>query len=76
MRAWSGVTHQPARVLDVGCGIGGASRHLARTFGEDTAVTGITLSSKQAERAADLAQQQGVSNADFQVERCKLDPGC
>ena len=35
---------QPANILDVGCGIGGASRHLAKRYGNGTTVTGITLS--------------------------------
>jgi MPBQ/MSBQ methyltransferase len=67
MRAWSGCAASPPKVLDVGCGIGGASRHLAATFGSGTQVTGITLSAKQAARAAQLALDQGIPNADFRV---------
>ena len=55
------------KVLDVGCGIGGASRRLAATFGSGTQVTGITLSPKQAQRAGQLALDQGIPNADFKV---------
>lgn len=66
MREWSGAT-SPAKVLDVGCGIGGTSRHLAKTFGAGTSVTGITLSPNQVKRATELAAEQGVPNAQFQV---------
>lgn len=49
------------KVLDVGCGIGGASRFLARHFGEDCEVTGITLSPIQAKRATELNEENGLS---------------
>jgi MPBQ/MSBQ methyltransferase len=68
MAIWAGCAEKtPRTVLDVGCGIGGASRHLARGFGEGTSVTGITLSPKQVARAEQLAEQQGVRNAEFRV---------
>ena len=53
---------QPAvlQVVDVGCGIGGSSRHLARRFGAQT--NGITLSPVQASRGNALAQQQGLGS--------------
>ena len=68
MAIWAGCAEKtPRTVLDVGCGIGGASRHLAQGFGEGTSVTGITLSPKQVARATELAEQQGVRNAEFRV---------
>ena len=41
MLAWSG-TQAPARILDVGCGFGGTSRHLAKKFTSAT-VEGAAL---------------------------------
>ena len=73
MYAWSGVEAnnggtKPKKILDVGCGIGGATRRLAsKCVGPDSQVTGITLSSKQAARATALAERQVIPNADFQV---------
>ena len=68
MAIWAGCAEKtPATILDVGCGIGGASRHLAKGFGPGTSVTGVTLSPKQAERATTLAREQGVPNARFMV---------
>jgi len=55
-------------VLDVGCGIGGASRRLASVcVGSGAQVTGITLSQEQAKRANDLAKSQNIPNAKFEV---------
>lgn len=49
--AWSKV-RAPTRILDVGSGIGGSSRYLARRFGAE--VVGITLSEAQVARAKAL----------------------
>ncbi|KAJ8601902.1 hypothetical protein CTAYLR_002688 [Chrysophaeum taylorii] len=52
---WARVAPPPTCVLDVGCGIGGASRHIARRF-PTSRVTGITLSPVQAARATTLSE--------------------
>jgi MPBQ/MSBQ methyltransferase len=48
------------RVLDVGSGVGGPSRHLASTFG--CHVTGIDLTGEYCQVATMLAQATGLSN--------------
>ncbi len=51
---WSGLDRLPpgSRLLDVGCGIGGSARILARDYGFD--VLGISISPGQIERARQL----------------------
>lgn len=51
---WSGLDQLPrgSRVLDVGCGIGGSARILARDYGLD--VIGISISPAQIRRATEL----------------------
>ena len=51
---WSGLDQLPrgSRVLDVGCGIGGSARILARDYGLD--VVGISISPAQIRRATEL----------------------
>jgi tocopherol O-methyltransferase len=56
-------TKWPKSVVDVGCGIGGSSRYLAKKFG--ASCSGITLSPVQAERANALAAAQGLSDKVF-----------
>lgn len=51
------------RVLDVGCGIGGSARFLARHFGgtrEAVRVDAVTLSPAQQSRAQELNEEQGL----------------
>jgi MPBQ/MSBQ methyltransferase len=54
MVRWGGLDHLPkgTTVLDVGCGIGGSSRILAKDYGFN--VTGITISPGQVRRAQEL----------------------
>src|SRR5690349_8887267 len=49
-----------ARVVDVGCGIGGPAIHLARDLACD--VEGVTLSAAQAQRAGERAAEHGVAD--------------
>ena len=51
---WSGLDKLPpgSRILDVGCGIGGSARILAKYYGFH--VTGITISPAQVKRAIEL----------------------
>ena len=67
MLEWSECPPEPARVLDVGCGIGGTSRHLAKSLGPNSKVQGITLSPNQVKRATELAAEQNLPNASFRV---------
>jgi len=50
-----------ARILDVGCGVGGSSIWLAENFGATT--TGITISPVQIEMAQKLAQEHKVNSS-------------
>ena len=62
---WSGLDQLPkgSRILDVGCGIGGSSRILAKHYGFN--VTGITISPSQVKRARELTSS--ALNCNFQV---------
>lgn len=66
MVRWGGLDRLPpgTTVLDVGCGIGGSSRILARDYG--FAVTGITISPQQVKRAQELTPPN--LNVRFQVD--------
>ncbi|MDB9312327.1 methyltransferase domain-containing protein [Spirulina sp. CS-785/01] len=66
MVRWGGLDQLPpgTTVLDVGCGIGGSSRILAKDYGFK--VTGVTISPQQVQRATELTPE-GVS-AEFAVD--------
>ena len=66
MVRWSKLDRLPSgtTVLDVGCGIGGSSRILARDYG--FSVTGVTISPQQVKRARELTPE-GV-DAQFLVD--------
>jgi len=66
MVGWGGLDKLPraTTVLDVGCGIGGSSRILAKDYGFD--VTGVTISPEQVKRARELTPE-GV-DAKFLVD--------
>jgi len=51
---------KPKKIVDVGCGIGGSSRYLAKKFGANCC--GITLSPIQAQRAQALAAAEGLGD--------------
>ena len=53
------------RVLDVGCGNGETTRDAARAAVEGTAL-GVDLSSRMLERARELAEAEGLTNARFE----------
>ncbi|MBF2065864.1 MAG: methyltransferase domain-containing protein [Calothrix sp. C42_A2020_038] len=63
---WGGLDKLPhgATLLDVGCGIGGSSRILARDYG--FAVTGVTISPQQVKRAQELTSSE--LNVQFLVD--------
>ncbi|XP_010906229.2 gamma-tocopherol methyltransferase, chloroplastic isoform X1 [Elaeis guineensis] len=57
---------KPKRIVDVGCGIGGSSRYLAKKYGAKC--EGITLSPVQVKRAHALATAEGLEDqVSFQV---------
>ncbi|CAG9467060.1 unnamed protein product [Pedinophyceae sp. YPF-701] len=66
MLRFAGCAKEPKTILDVGCGIGGTTRILAKKFPNAKCV-GITLSPNQVQRATELAKEQGLTNVEFRV---------
>ncbi len=66
MVRWGGLEKLPqgTTLLDVGCGIGGSSRILAKDYG--FSVTGVTISPQQVKRAQELTPAE--VDAKFQVD--------
>ncbi|XP_028752359.1 probable tocopherol O-methyltransferase, chloroplastic isoform X2 [Neltuma alba] len=67
---FAGISENPSKwpkaIVDVGCGIGGSSRYMAKKFGAKS--TGITLSPVQAARANAVSAAQGLADqVSFQV---------
>lgn len=73
MMEWGGInalattSKEAIKILDVGCGIGGTTRYIAKKLGPRAEVIGITLSEEQAKRASALAQERNIPNARFEV---------
>ncbi|CAG8952744.1 hypothetical protein HYFRA_00008988 [Hymenoscyphus fraxineus] len=62
-----------AKILDVGCGIGGTSRYLAKEWG--CHVTGVTISGRQVELAKKLTLEAGGVESEKGDEVWKLGDG-
>ncbi|MEH6537670.1 MAG: class I SAM-dependent methyltransferase [Psychroserpens sp.] len=52
------------KVLDLGCGIGGASRFIANTFNAD--VTGIDITAEYVQTAKLISKKVGINNVTFE----------
>ncbi len=62
-----------AQMVDVGCGIGGSSRHIARKY--SASARGITLSPVQAGRANSITEQAGLGErVSYQVADALAQP--
>ncbi|MGW0748504.1 SAM-dependent methyltransferase [Streptomyces sp. NPDC002587] len=59
-RSWGAYASPPARVLDIGCGVGGGSLYWAQEHG--ASVTGLTVAAEHVPVIAEFARQAGVGD--------------
>jgi tocopherol O-methyltransferase len=59
-RNWGAYSDPPARVLDIGCGVGGGSIYWAQEHGSQ--VTGLTVTAEHIPVIQDFARQAGVAD--------------
>jgi tocopherol O-methyltransferase len=59
-RSWRVAHDPPARVLDIGCGLGGGSLDWAQRYG--SIVTGLTVTAEHVPIVVDFARQAGVAD--------------
>ncbi|GGZ95403.1 methyltransferase domain-containing protein [Streptomyces subrutilus] len=59
-RSWGAYETPPGRVLDIGCGLGGASLYWAQEHG--ASVTGLTVAAEHPPLIAGFARQAGVAD--------------
>ena len=60
---------QPKSMIDVGCGVGGSSRHIVRKFNSINKARGISLSPYQIQRAKEFTKDQGLDDrVDYLVD--------
>src|SRR5436190_17730481 len=55
------------RVLDIGCGFGDTTQHIAQLVGEGGEAVGVDASPRFIATASEEARQAGISNARFMV---------
>lgn len=64
-----GMEKKGPSILDVGCGIGGASRYLATKYGQNASVHGVTLSPYQRDRGNEINESRGFSKSNVLLHR-------
>lgn len=62
-----------ARVLDIGCGFGDTTQHIAQQVGPEGAAIGVDCSSNFVKAATQEAREAGLSNASFFVADVQTD---